>query len=660
MKLKHLSLKNFMPYKGEQQIVFPTDEMRNVMVIFGDNMRGKTSILNAIRWCFYGVALGRHLRAIPRHLLLNSEAATAGEWDMEVAIQFEATNRKYDLRRKITKRKLVATPTKPEDFEEEVRLQRDGVAIAGHAIEAEINSFAPEQVSRFFLFDGELLQEYETLLIEGSDQGKRIKEAIEQVLGVPALINGRDEAGTLLKRAQKLQNHDLNHVKGAERHVESQRLNQAKQETYEADLLALKDRLKKVKDERGSLDDELEKSDAIHRIKVTLDNKQDRRNKILKDQERIRDERLLLLSGAWKDLLKTKLTKKLSSLRYDQERLTNQIGMRSALEAEISQIEKILALSSCPTCGQEVAESRRSQIGLRLDKLQTDLEAISINQDLLNSISAEISTLNRLIVQSVSERVRDRDRDINRLDVELTSIENDIEAHKEEIRGFDTAEIARKRSLHAELLKQEGAIEVDLINAQKQLEKIKQELAVIAKQLQDIPQARAVRSSALVEIYSGLERVFGASIETLRESLRRHVEAKATEAFLEMTTQAAYKGLRVNDNYGLTIIDDNGEPVSIRSAGAEQIVALSLIDGLSRTGRAAGPVVMDTPFGRLDTKHRDNILRYLPQASSQLILLVHDGEIRKEVDLLSVANRLGGEYVIKEINPRHSIIERSQ
>jgi DNA sulfur modification protein DndD len=31
---------NFMPYKGEVSVDFPTDDARNVMIVFGDNMRG--------------------------------------------------------------------------------------------------------------------------------------------------------------------------------------------------------------------------------------------------------------------------------------------------------------------------------------------------------------------------------------------------------------------------------------------------------------------------------------------------------------------------------------------------------------------------------------------------------------------------------------------
>jgi DNA sulfur modification protein DndD len=205
MKLLSLTTKNFMPYKGDSRIEFPKDDFRNVMLVFGDNMRGKTSLMNAIRWGFYQRALGRHSQTIALHKILNDEAALEADWTFEVHIEFEADGHSYDLRRRAEKRSTVAVPQPPEDFQVQVYLQEDGIPVQGDLIESKINLVAPEQVSRFFLFDGELLQEYETLLIEGSEQGRQIKDAIEQVLGVPALTNGRDELGTLLKAAQKSQ-----------------------------------------------------------------------------------------------------------------------------------------------------------------------------------------------------------------------------------------------------------------------------------------------------------------------------------------------------------------------------------------------------------------------------------------------------------------------
>src|SRR5581483_4831156 len=116
MKLHSLTMRNFMPYKGQARIDFPQDDFRNVMLVFGDNMRGKTSLLNALRWGFYERAVGRHSIPIPLQELPNKEAALEDDWTMEVHIEFEANGHEYDLRRRAERRASVARPSRPEDF----------------------------------------------------------------------------------------------------------------------------------------------------------------------------------------------------------------------------------------------------------------------------------------------------------------------------------------------------------------------------------------------------------------------------------------------------------------------------------------------------------------------------------------------------------------
>lgn len=658
MRLVSLSMQNFMPFKGETTISFPQDENRNVMVVFGDNMRGKTSLLNALRWTFYGKALGRHLREIPLQEVLNKEAAMEGDFVIETGVTFLADGHRYDLRRRAVKRALVAKPSRPEDFEASVGLQKDGMAVPGHIVESEINRYAPEQVSRFFLFDGELLQEYEALLIEGSEQGRRIKEAIEQVLGVPTLIHGRDEAVTLLKVFQRQQARDLSHVSGLERQAEKQTEFQRRQEALESDLAALRERLAHTKNDRSTLDDELEEVDSIHRAKTRLDLLKRRQGEIDTRLGANADEKLSALRDAWKDLLQPKLHERKQALYEEQSRMTAQMVEKASLEAKRDDLRKMLDNDSCPTCGRRAEESRRAETGAELGRVEAKLRGISVDHRSLGDINAKIREIDRLASSGAAARIRSLDEERARLEVELTKVENDAENLSDEIKGADTAEIARKRVLRDNLLQEEGRLGRDLDDRLREIDKVKRELTIIAKSLDDLPQARAKRSSAMVKVCMTVERLFEESIERLRKTLKEEVAAKATDAFSSLTTQKSYSGLEINDNYGLTILDENGSRVTVRSAGAEQIVALSLIDGLARTGRAAGPVVMDTPFGRLDLRHRDNILRYLPTTTGQLVLLVHSGEIRRESDLAPVASRIGAAYEILEVSPRHSKIER--
>ena len=132
----------------------------------------------------------------------------------------------------------------------------------------------------------------------------------------------------------------------------------------------------------------------------------------------------------------------------------------------------------------------------------------------------------------------------------------------------------------------------------------------------------------------------------------------ASGIFLKLTTDKSYSALSINESYGLTILDRDSQPVSVRSAGAEQVVALSLIGALNQLAVKRGPLIMDTPFGRLDSKHRANILRFLPSLGEQTVLLVHDGEVDPDRDLAPLRTEIDREYVITRTADGDSTLER--
>ena len=509
-----------MPYKGEMELMFPQDEQRNVMIVFGDNMRGKTSILNAVRWAFYGEAVGRHSRPIPLQEIVNKDAALADDWRVEVHVKFDANGHTYDLRRVAERRQMVATPSKPEDFSRSIYLTRDGSAVSGDQVEAEIGLIAPKQISRFFLFDGELLQEYETLLIEDSQQGQQIKEAIEQVLGVPALTNGRVDIQTILKRAQRRQNADLKQIAGLEKQAERLAELTGKIDAIDRDLEDLNAKLKKVREERTTLDDEVEAAQSVIGAKATLDAKLGEQKALIEDCERKEAERLDLLSKAWKDLIDTQLQIRRDQLERRRKELMDSIKKRSGLAQKVSDLQQLLDTRECPTCEQVLSDERRSQIGESLGKAETELQSIDDSSAALQEISGQLDALSKIRGINAKDRLRQAEKDLQGYNVRLTQIENAIEHLRDEIAGYDTAEIARKRVLLSEKIKEEGRLQGDIQDQNVERKRVVDDLAVSQRAIEGLTKDRTQRSTIKVSLCSDLERVFSHSIEQLRDRLR--------------------------------------------------------------------------------------------------------------------------------------------
>ncbi len=73
------------------------------------------------------------------------------------------------------------------------------------------------------------------------------------------------------------------------------------------------------------------------------------------------------------------------------------------------------------------------------------------------------------------------------------------------------------------------------------------------------------------------------------------------------------------------------------SAGMKQLAATALLWALKDTCGKQLPVIIDTPLGRIDKRHQENLLtRYYPRAAKQVILLPTDSELdERKRDILA-------------------------
>ncbi len=86
------------------------------------------------------------------------------------------------------------------------------------------------------------------------------------------------------------------------------------------------------------------------------------------------------------------------------------------------------------------------------------------------------------------------------------------------------------------------------------------------------------------------------------------------------------------------------------SAGEKEIYAISLLWPLVQVSGKKMPILIDTPFGRLDSIHRRNLTKnYFPKASHQVLLLSQDEEVTGEYYQI-LKPCLAQEWTIENIN----------
>src|SRR5687767_886589 len=101
MIFRRLVMDNFGPYRGRHGVDLGVTEQAPVIVIHGENERGKTTLANALRWCLYKRALESDGTKVDTFQLMNWESLDAGDYHMAVSLAFEHAGVEYELERHV-------------------------------------------------------------------------------------------------------------------------------------------------------------------------------------------------------------------------------------------------------------------------------------------------------------------------------------------------------------------------------------------------------------------------------------------------------------------------------------------------------------------------------------------------------------------------------
>jgi DNA sulfur modification protein DndD len=646
VRIKKLTLKNFMAYRGTHTIDFSVPDSAPLILFLGENGHGKSTIQHACKWCLYGETVDRR-RPVPAINLVNRKSrASENKPEMSVELEWEDAGKLYSL-----KRSLAATNDETVDARVSLRINGENplpVADVQNIVQRTI----AKEISHFFFFDGETQDEFDKMNTGTSHAASFIRQQVEASLAIPAIKDAelafeieRDQESRGLEKANKQQEKIAQEAKRAD---ELRMQRKIKLETIENER-------KRLDDSDQTIEEYEEKLRSIGAT-VKLTAERDEIRGFLKSASSQMEElkgylRTLLGNFPWIPLA-AKLQDLSNSLRQKLIDLERQEATNQRLQMQIDNWERLLGDDSCPVCGT-ARNGDPSSIHALIANAKSEQSAIATS-----AIDQTREHLGRLLKLSFSDTPHLEFRNLKK---QLDAAGRDVAIRKQRLRDIDSA-LALHGDVDVKLIsdvlrtaernraQSQSAIatydgEVKALNAE--IDRIQ---SLISK---DVPARERLPYSA----YAYMAHLLKLVREDYTDAVRRDVEKHASKTFLSIISDPKYLGLSINQNYGVDLVLADGTSDALRSTGQGKVATISLISGLIRIAMEKGFIMMDTPFVSLDIGHRKAVCKWSTTSGLQVSLFMHSGEFVWERDHQQFGEAVGRVYVIQKVDDDESVVK---
>ena len=619
-----VELHNFGIYKGthEMRLVDKVGQ-RNITLVGGLNGRGKTTFHDSILIALYGKQAQKYINERSRsydRLLLDHINKDASDGETYVAVSLILDDGTH-LR---VKRSWAA---KGGRAEQHILVEKDGSIdkYLGENWNYYIEEILPFGIARFFFFNNEKITQ-----LADDISFEQIKASIKSAIGISTVEKAIDHADEVIRRKKK-----------ALEAFEKSEINTGYQEV-DAQITSIDDKIAEATKKANALEREFEKVAASLEAREKefwasggdLSRSRDaiklEMRKISAEVEQIRSDILRLAVDASTPLF---MCRKLvvqsynaaatlptsESLRYTSEKISDYhrrimegldtLGLSKADLLSVKTLISSILNAQLP----QSAEPRQSQ--------RISATTIMLYKRLISEVFQSITQkIDQLIVQEETQENQRMSLDAHlgtadekTLAMQLFDALKSLEADK----AIAEAERKRQSDMIESLHRQRDVLVAKRVQLMK---------AIAEKEHANDDNARIVKYAAMsiVALNEFKVRLQRAKIAQLSQT--------ATQCFRSLVEKdSLIRAIKVDtDNLDVTIWGSDGKEVlkTQLSAGEQQMFAVSIIWALALTSGYKAPVVIDTPMARLDSSNRANfVTKYLPAASSQVVVLSTDEEI---------------------------------
>ena len=657
MLIKSLRMENFRQFKGTTQVNFSCDPDHNVTIILGDNTYGKTTLLQAFNWCFYGTVTFDQ----DPDFLLNLEVASEMNHDDERFVEVEISvihdsTEYYITRKQCYRYSGSVIKGEPNPSAKVSYKQPDGQTESVKAIQVKnvINNILPEDLSTYFFFDTERVNSISTR--------KDVADAVKGLLGLSIMdsamkhLGDRGKSKTVIGKLYG--SLDLDGDAKAQEALNRIQAAESKRELIEEQLDECISQIKQFESRKDQLDIILRNNQTT----TALQNKKEDLERRISSEQKALDS---AVNAYFREFSQ-------NAMPFFAQPLLNTAGAflrevkiddKGVKDLTKPTIMELISRGRC-ICGQEIIDGNEAYKHLISELAYVPPESIGNTvrhyRERLDSFSRPAERAYESLDQRYHEIFRAKSR-IQEWDDEILEISEQIKG-KENMKQyeFELLDIkSRLKDLNEKkdrLNRDDGAQKNDI----ERYKKVYDSLIAIS--------GKNGNAMILIEYAEQIYDWLYEKYKTEETKIREDLEERVNHIFEQM--YHGYRRVTVNAKYQvslMTVVDDK-EVKSGESEGLNRVKNFAFIAGLVSLakdkiisdGNKNGfnlssepyPLVMDAPFSNADEVHTANISKVLPEIAEQVIMFVMQKDFNYAEPVMR--ERIGAKYHLNKLSETYT------
>ncbi len=634
MKINKLKINAYGKLK-EKEIDFEN----NINIIYGENETGKSTLLNFITNCFYGISKNKNGKEIAD---FEKYMPWTGE-DFSGKLEYELDNQeKFEIFRDFRKKNPKIFNEKMEDISKEFNIDK-----------SKGNEFFYEQTKvDEALFSSTIFVNQQEVKLGKQQQNILIQK-------IANLVGTGDDNVSFKRAMDRIDRRRLDEI-GTERSRERP-INIVSKQI--AELEEEKQELEKYEDIKYEIEEK--KNDLNHEIEnLQNENQFLKEIKLIDENGKIENEKINLKinlkdeNNVKINLIKNKINEmKLNhenvfeenkKINLEKNKLNKKIIIYILIIFFINILQLVFLSNIYGKCGiafltvssillfailaKKKAKKRDIKVKNSLEKVQLELNNLKHEEDLLDKnndiLEEEIKKLeNNFNLKTNTEKENIKNKYFNKIPENKMNELNQLENINLELQNLENKLNNKKVELHT--------LDLDYKNIEPKLENLSSIEEELIENKEKLISLRNLEKSINLA-----KEVLNQSYENMKNTITPKFTEELSKTIAEIT-DGKYTKVRLNNDNGLVVELENGNyiPVERLSIGTiDQLylsLRLALVEDLSEEKM---PIVLDEPFAYYDTERLKNILGYMAQkfCDHQVMIFTcthREKEVLEELDL---------------------------